>query len=608
MARIFGYFTPEAAPEYRERAARYATSLAAVREPLASAVVRCLAPNTYAWEGLHVGFTGRPLWQGKVLSDRDPDGNLRNLLNRYRQVGTRLLDELEGPFALAILDTSHESALLALDRMGIERLCYAFREGSLVFGDSANAVADFPGIGRQLRQQALYDFLFMHMVPAPQTVFEGIYKLPPATALMLDNGKVSVHRYWEPSYDYAPAGDFSELKVALREGLATAVRDSGLDRATGAFLSGGLDSSSVAGTLARASETPARTFTVGFGDNEYDELKYSRIANEHFGCRAFEYQMSPADIVDAFPRIADAYDEPFGNSSAAPTFFCAKLAADNGVTHLLAGDGGDEVFGGNERYVRQWIFDLYNRLPPWLRRNVVEPATDRVSSESRITPLRKARSYVEQALIPLPERFESWNFMYREGGQHMLDADFAANIDREGPMRLMRKVWDAAPSPNLLEKMLWYDWHFTLADNDLRKVGAMCALAGVRVSYPLLHPAVVDLSTRVPPEMKIKGTELRTFFKKAMADFLPGEIIRKKKHGFGLPFGLWLKTDKALGDLIYSHLSALKRRGIVDADFIDGLIAQHRDGHAAYYGYAIWDLAMLEAWLVRHIDKRGQSY
>jgi asparagine synthase (glutamine-hydrolysing) len=225
-----------------------------------------------------------------------------------------------------------------------------------------------------------------------------------------------------------------------------------------------------------------------------------------------------------------------------------------------------------------------------------------ISPESRIVPLRKLRSYVDQASTPLPDRFESWNFMYREGFEQMLNSDFAASVDKYAPMQLMREVWDSAPSDDLLNRMLWYDWRFTLADNDLRKVGTMCELAGIRVSHPMLHHDVVDLSTRVPSGMKIRGTELRSFFKRAMIDFLPAEILSKKKHGFGLPFGLWLKTDPKLAELIYSLLSDLKARRIIDAEFIDNLVAQHRSGHASYFGYAIWDLAMLEAWLARHID------
>lgn len=513
-----------------------------------------------------------------------------------------VLAELDGPFGLAILDPSNRSAWLAIDRMGIERITYATVSGGLVFGGSAVSVSGFPGIGKHVRPQALYDFLFMHMVPAPESIFDGIRKLPPASALQWRDGVSRVERYWEPSYAYAGPGSFDELRTALKDGLATAVRDSGVDERTGTFLSGGLDSSTVTGVLAKQSSAPTRTFSIGFGEAEFDELEYARIVSRHFSCKPFEYHVTPADIVESFPRIAASYDEPFGNSSAVPTLFCARLAAANGVTHLLAGDGGDEIFGGNERYAKQRMFGYYDRLPAWVQRASRALARN-TSSESRISPLRKLKSYVEQASVPLPERFETWNFVYREGRRRLLDADFAAAIDLEGPLRLMREVWESAPSADVLERTLYYDWHFTLAYNDLRKVSTMCELAGVRVSYPMLHSAVVDVSTRVPPGLKMRNLELRTFFKAAMRDFLPPETLAKTKHGFGLPFGVWLKTDKMLGELIYSLLSDLKKRRIVSAQFLTELVAEHRAGHASYYGYAIWDLAMLEAWLARHIDR-----
>jgi asparagine synthase (glutamine-hydrolysing) len=207
---------------------------------------------------------------------------------------------------------------------------------------------------------------------------------------------------------------------------------------------------------------------------------------------------------------------------------------------------------------------------------------------------------VDQARIPMPERLESWNFMYRTDLAQMLDPQFQAAIDTRAPLRTMAALYEAAPASSLLHKMLFYDWQFTLSDNDLRKVGTMCAAAGVKVSYPMLDPAVLDLSIEVPPHQKISGHELRSFYKKAMSDFLPGEIIRKTKHGFGLPFGVWLKTHARLADLIYSYLSSLKSRRIVRAAFLDKLIEEARTGHPGYYGYAIWDLAMLEAWLQAH--------
>jgi asparagine synthase (glutamine-hydrolysing) len=331
----------------------------------------------------------------------------------------------------------------------------------------------------------------------------------------------------------------------------------------------------------------------------YDELAYADIANRHFGCRPVQYHVTAADIVAAFPLIAQAYDEPFGNSSAVPTYFCALRAREHGVTHLLAGDGGDEIFGGNERYARHQVFERYQHIPRSLRRGMLERVAPYLPGEGGWSLLSKTRSYIEQARIPLPERLESWNFIYREGAT-LLAPEFLAAVDLRAPFAVMQEVYAAAPSRSTLNKMLYYDWHFTLADSDLRKVQTMSALAGVRVSYPMLDARVLDLSNRVTPAQKMKGLELRSFYKQAMRGFLPREILDKTKHGFGLPFGVWLQTHRDLGELIYSHLTDLKSRGIVRAQFIDDLIARHRKADASYYGYALWDLAMLEAWLKAH--------
>lgn len=551
--------------------------------------------------GVSVGLTGFAVWRGETISPDSAQKILQEVAHSYLDRGSLLLNDLEGPFGLSIAVPARAEALLAVDRFGIERLCYAHDRHDLFFSDSASWIATRSGANHSIRHQALFDYLFMHMVPAPNTVYEGVFKLPPATYLMFQDGAARVSTYWQPTYEYADEADFPVLKGELFDAIRAGIESARPDDHTGAFLSGGLDSSSITGIFAEITDEPAKTFTVGFGEGDYDELHYARVSSKHFACDPFEYQMSPADIVDVFPRIASAYDEPFGNSSAAPTYYCAKLAADHGVTHLLAGDGGDEIFAGNERYIRQTVFENYRRIPALLRTSLIEPATRFISPTSGIAVLRKARSYVDQARIPLPERFESWNFMYREGREQMLDPEFAQTVSLEKTIQLMDDVWKSAPSENLLEKMLWYDWRFTLADNDLRKVNTMSGLAGVRVSYPLLHPDVVDLSTRVPPGLKIKSNrKLRYFFRTAMSDFLPREILEKSKHGFGSPFGVWLKTDPTLSDMIYTYLGSLKARGIIDGGFIDELIAQHRAGHPSYYGYAIWDLAMLEAWLAFH--------
>jgi asparagine synthase (glutamine-hydrolysing) len=551
------------------------------------------APHLQRTEGITVALSGGPVW----LAGREAERPAEAVLGAYRASGDALLRDLTGRFALAIVDEPRRRALLALDRMGIERLAYGTRGDTLVFGHSAAEVARSLAPSPSLRPQALFDFLLLHMVPAPQTVFEGVHKLRPGTCARFDSGRLAVERYWQPDFTHDRSAPFEplrdELLAALRHGVAACRPDA----ETGAFLSGGLDSSTVAGMLGEVSGRPPRTFSIGFGVDEFNELDYARIAARRFRAEPHEYDVTADDVVDAFLRIAAAFDEPFGNSSALPSYFCARLAREHGVNHLLAGDGGDELFGGNERYARQKVFEAWWRLPGVLRNGIVGPFAARIDPASRITPLRKLRSYVDQASIRLPERLESWNFMYRTDLGAMLEPGFRASIDTRAPLEAMAEVYAEAPTENLLQQLLFYDWHYTLADSDLRKVGEMCALAGVAVSYPMLDPRVIDVSLQVPPEMLLKGFELRHFYKLALRGFLPDEILAKKKHGFGLPFGVWLKTHTRLGELVYGLLGDLKGRGIVRPAFIDQVIAEHRAGHPGYYGYAIWDLAMLEAWL-----------
>lgn len=547
--------------------------------------------------GVTVAVQGGPIRLGSTPAASPANA----ILKAYAARGPRFLDELTGRFALAVVDANRSSVLLALDPMGMENLAYAVHGSALAFGSSATAVAEAGGQAPRLRAQALYDYLLLHMVPAPDTAFEGVHKLRPGTCVRFEAGRLTVERYWIPRFPRGGRADFAALRDELHDSLHQAVAACSPDERTGAFLSGGLDSSSVAGMLGKVSGKAPRTFSIGFGVDEFNELEYAHVANRRFGAIPHEYQVVPEDIVEAFGRIAAAYDEPFGNSSAIPTYCCARLAASHGVTHLLAGDGGDELFGGNERYVRQRVFEAYARfLPGTLRRGLVEPLTRLIDPDSRITPLRKLRSYVDQARIPLPERLETWNYMYREDLGAMLEPEFRAAVDTRSPIERMSEVYAAAPSDAMLHRMLFYDWHYTLSDNDLRKVGTTCELAGVKVSYPMLDPRVVELSLRVPEGMMIEGLELRSFYKRAMKGFLPDEILTKSKHGFGLPFGVWLKTHAALGEFVYGLLGALKSRRIVKPAFIDRLVDEHRTGHPGYYGYAIWDLAMLEAWLQAH--------
>jgi asparagine synthase (glutamine-hydrolysing) len=440
----------------------------------------------------------------------------------------------------------------------------------------------------------------LHMVPAPGTIFAGVRKLRPGYYVTCENGALQERRYWQERFDETACGDFQSLRDGLHAALRTAVRDCRPGQTSGAFLSGGLDSSTVVGVLSETTPPPARTFSIGFGYPDYDELSYARIANARFGCEGHEYVVTGHDIADGFSVIARSYDEPFGNSSALPVYFCARLARECGVDHLLAGDGGDELFAGNSRYAEQAVFERYQRIPLLLRRFLLEPALRSWPLAASFGLVRKGRGYVEKANVPLPLRLEAWNFLHRTGANAILHPDFLMRVDEDATLAGMQELWDSAPGESALNRMLHYDWQYTLSDNDLRKVETMSKLAGVRVSYPMLHPDIVGLSMRVPPGMKMPGTLLRHFYKEAMAGYLPDEIIQKKKQGFGLPFGLWLKETPELRSQIDEALLSLRSREIVRADFIDRLLHLHGQEDAKYYGVFIWVLAMLEQWFREH--------
>jgi asparagine synthase (glutamine-hydrolysing) len=564
----------------------------------------CRAPWIAQDEGVTVALLGQPFWVSTPAGNGAPGRQMpqiaRSILDAYRRSGTGFLESLAGGFSLAILDHTRQRALLAIDPLGIERMAYAQRGNGLVFSTSAEAVARFPAVGASLNRQAVFNYLLQHVVAAPETIFSGVAKLRAGTCASFERGRLEVRTYWQPQFEEGRGESFESLRSELMSSLRTAVAGTAPDERTGAFLSGGLDSSSVAGVLSEVGPRPTRTFSIGFGYEKYDELSYARIANARFGCQGTEYTVSGADIASTFPLIAREFDEPFGNSSALPVYYCAKVARENGVEHLLAGDGGDEIFAGNSRYAEHQVFERYKLVPAFLRRGVLEPLLRAWPDSLAAWPIRKGRGYVQKANTPLPTRLEAWNLLYQAGAAEFLHADFLATIDPQAPFKRMHEVWDATPARSTLNHMLYYDWQYTLADNDLRKVQTMSSLAGVRVSYPMLHPAVVAMSNRVPPHLKMAGMNLRHFYKLAMTGYLPDEIINKKKHGFGLPFGLWLQESAALREQIFGNLSSLRARRIIRSEFIDRLLHLHGSDDASFYGVFVWVLAMLEQWLQAH--------
>jgi len=543
------------------------------------------------------------VWGHARFADRDlaaiaqGHGVARALSQGYARKGTDVLAALSGAFALAVLDGRGGEAMLAIDRMGTRPLCYCDGAGTLVFGSTLDAISAFPAITPEINRQAIYDYVYFHMVPGPRTIHAGRQRLLPGSFLLWRNGKAETRSYWEMRFVENERRPLPELKKDFLDVLRGGVREAAQDGTVGTFLSGGTDSSTIAGMLGEVTGQPARTYSIGFDAGGYDEMHYARIAARHFGTRHHEYYVTPADVVDAIPQIAAVHDQPFGNSSAVPTYYCAKLARSDGVDTLLGGDGGDELFGGNERYARQYLYSLYSDLPRALRKGLIEPVAF-LCPEIGIAG--KMQRFIRNASVPMPARYDNYNLLERLGADNVFTADFLGTVDVQQPRALMARAYNGARAQSLLNRMLALDLKYTLADNDLPKVARSCELARVEARFPMLNDALVAFSARLTPQLKLKQTRLRYFFKEALRGFLPDEIIAKSKHGFGLPFGPWLQAHRPLRQIALDSLADLKQRRIVRPEFIDELTSTHVESHASYYGTMVWVLMMLEQWLKQH--------
>lgn len=515
------------------------------------------------------------------------------LVQSFPREGEAALKKLHGSYVGTVFNLLSGQGCAFVDRVGTWPLYYAtLPSGGFAYSTRMDVLHRL-GVARDHCPQALYDYLYFHVIPGPQTIYEGIRSLRPGRVAMYRK-EVEERRYWQLTYQEDSTGNFDDLKQELFCVLESSV-DHAADGEVGAFLSGGTDSSTVTGMLGKVRDRSPRTFSIGFDEPGYDELDFARTSGKYFDAEMHEYKVTPEDIVDAIPRIAQAYEQPFGNSSAVPTYFCARMAAETGVNRLLAGDGGDELFAGNTRYAKQHVFHAYSQLlPEGLRQRLVEPLL--MGSLGRLPGFSKLRSYVSQAKIPMPERMETYNLLERLGGELVLTEDFLSQIDRRHPLRTLEAAYTDSNAGTLLNRMLTLDYQITLADNDLQKVGRMCALAGVEVAYPLLDDEMVAFAGRVPPEMKLKGNKLRWFFKSAVSDFLPPEVLSKKKQGFGLPFGPWLTRHPGLSELVGDSLSDLRKRGLVRNELIDRLSNELVSDHPGYYGTLVWVLVMLEQW------------
>jgi len=557
--------------------------------------------DVFQRDGLLVALWGQPRLDDPALAAQAAaQGMAATVAGLWPQGAQRTCAQVHGCFTLAIIDERSGEALLATDRMGVQPLTWQLAGETLVFGSSADCLLRHPLTPGVLDHQGLYNYVYFHMVPSPGTVYRGQQRLLPGHYLHYRQGRVEEQAYWRMQFEEDGKRSFGELKEEFLSVLRHSVKEAAGERKVGAFLSGGTDSSTIAGMLTQVGGVAADTYSIGFEAQGYDEMEYARIASRHFGTRHHEYYVTPDDVANAIPQVAAVFDQPFGNASAVPAYYCARMAQADGVTRMFGGDGGDELFGGNERYAKQHVFEWYERVPRLVRKALLEPAVFNFPGGERVRLLRKARSYIEQASVGMPARLETYNLLGRYGAQQVFTDDFLAAADIGNPIATLERNYGRSEARSLINRMLALDLQVTLADNDLPKVMKACELAGVEVAFPFLNDQVVAFSAGLTPQQKLNGTQLRWFFKEALRGFLPDAIITKQKHGFGLPFGVWLQEHAQLQQLAADSLSDLKARKVVRGEFIEQLVGTHLKEHAGYHGTMVWVLMMLEQWFRAH--------
>lgn len=534
------------------------------------------------------------------------------ILFLYQEYGEACLDQMRGQFSFAIWDGRDASLFMATDRFAIRPLYYYYHDSyQFIFGSKIRAIMASHEVPREINYSAIFQYLYYTIVPTPYSIFKDVYKLPPGHSLRLKGGIIEIRKYWDMTYHESDERNEAfytkQVKEQIREAVAVHLTDDCTPLGNvGSFLSGGTDSSTVVGMLSMITGNPVKTFSIGFEEEAYNEIEYARITARYFKAEHFEYFVSPLDTLNAIPILIKEYDEPFGNSSAIASYYCAKLAKDNNVNTLFAGDGGDELFAGNERYLWEKILSIYQGVPQWMRKQLIEPLMFNFDLDN-VFLMRKAKRYIRRSNIPNPKRFFSYHFLEEEWRhlEGILTKEFLEAIQLDLPLRIAEEYYTCLSTISDLNRLLYLDLKLTITDNDLRKITGTAGTAGVKVRFPLLDHKLAEFSGTIPSSLKLKGFKKRYIFKKALQNFLPRDTIKKKKRGFGVPVARWLATDKALRSLAEDALLGDQgiRRGYFKNDYMEDLFGRLENDDSGYYGNILWLFLMLELWHREYIDR-----
>jgi asparagine synthase (glutamine-hydrolysing) len=520
------------------------------------------------------------------------------LLAAYQAWGVDCLPRLRGMFAFAIWDRRRRHLFLARDRAGIKPLVYSWDGQCLRFASELKALLQDPALPRDLDYDALAEYFTYLYIPAPLTIFRDIRKLPPASYLLcpLDGGEPTVHRYWDlrirADHSLSEADWIESLEATLHDSVKSHLVS---DVPVGAFLSGGVDSSSVVASMARLSSTPVKTFSIGFDEADFDELHYARAVAARYGTDHFEMVVKP-DIVSVLPQLAWQFDEPFGDASAVPTYCVAKITRDH-VTVALSGDGGDENFAGYRRYaeattVHRWVDSLpISVLKPLLR----------VMGQVRQPGARAKRFLEALGMSPIERYHGMMTHQDRRTLSGLLEGDVASSGSARVGSEFFTVLADRSGAEDYVSTLQYLDVSQYLPEDILTKVDRASMLTSLEVRVPLLDHVFMEHAARIPASLKMHDGIGKYIFKRAMRPYLPAEILSRRKMGFGVPLARWFQ--KELKDFTRDILDApkAKTRGILRPAAVGRLLEdQFRGGRDQ--SSQLWSVLCFELWCRTWLD------
>lgn len=530
------------------------------------------------------------------------------ILAAYARYGTDCLEYLEGMFAFAIWDIERQRLFCARDHFGKKPFYYTCQNGLFAFSSELRPLAENPLFSFHLSPQALMRYLAYEYAPVPQSMYQEVSVLPPSGWLLIDSGKITTGTYWElPWPENGPVKDEAILCEELRSLMERAVRLRMIsDVPLGVFLSGGIDSSIVAGLMARQSSTPIQTFSIGFREASYDESRYAKLVAGAFHTDHHERVLSADDCARELPGIVSKMDTPMADASCAPTWLLAALAREH-VTVALGGDGADEFWAGYEHYIGYRIAGWYNRLPRWLQQGIKYASDWLPSSAGYINPRLALKTFLKGAASPDWLRVQTMLTALDGDAQRLIltdtwlnrYADNGAFLDPGtlfAPTREWFERWQPADVANPLERAFHVYIRQFLLDDILVKVDRCSMLHSLEVRSPFLDREVTRFAARLPVNMKLHGFKRKYLLKKAFADLLPKEILERNKRGFQIPVAAWLRG--ALKPLLLELCSRqrLARQGIFNGGAVAAMMERHFSGKEDLRKQ-LWTLLVFQIWL-----------